>query len=113
MFLEPTVLIKKGNVQPKQELLAEDKTLQAEYSNRLIIENEVILDPLLLLKGWIKEKVTNIQASGILNWPSVCYPDIADWMKLTQSDFINRLQSDYKQGKCYRYFENDFVKEIL
>ena len=101
------------NVQPKPELLAEEKTLLAEYSQKLMFENEVIPDPLLLEKGWIKEKDTNIEASGILKWPSVCYPDIADWVKLTQSDFINRLQSDYKQGKCYRYFENDFVREIL
>ena len=34
-------------------------------------------------------------------------------MGLTQSDFIKRMESEYKQGKAYRYYKCDFVREIF
>ena len=64
-----------------------------------------------LKNGWLKEKDNN--GDGLLHWPSVDYLDIANLIGLTQPDFIKRLQSDYKQGKCYRYFACEFVREVL
>ena len=52
------------------------------------------------------------EAKRIENWPSIFYTDIANLLSLTQSDFIKRLESEYKQGKAYRYFSWEFVKEI-
>ena len=63
-----------------------------------------------LKEGWLKEKDKN--GDGLLNWPSVDYLDIAEYIGLTQPDFLKR-PSDYKLGKCYRYFACKFVREVL
>ena len=59
-----------------------------------------------LKSGWIGE------IKGIQNWPSIFYMDIANLLSLTQPDFIKRLESEYKQGKAYRYFSCEFVREV-
>ena len=33
------------------------------------------------------------------------------WAPRLQPDFINRLESEYKQGKAYRYFSSELVKK--
>ena len=38
---------------------------------------------------------------------------IANFICLTQPDFLKRLQSDYKQGKCCQCFTCEFVEEVL
>ena len=59
-----------------------------------------------LKSGWIGE------LKGIKNWPLIFYTDIANLLNLTQPDFIKRLESEYKQGKAYRYFSCEFIREI-
>ena len=41
--------------------------------------------------------------------PSTDYHDLANFIGLTQSYFWKRLQSDDKQGICYRFFTCEFV----
>ena len=47
--------------------------------------------------------------------PPVYYHDIANYIDgiNTPDDLLHRLYSDYKEGKSYRYFTCDFVKEIF
>ena len=89
---------------------AKERTILEEYTAKLVVQDTVIPDPMSLKDGWLKEKDNN--GDGLLHWPSVDYLDIANYIGLTQPDFIKRLQSDYKQGKCYRYFACDFVREV-
>ena len=59
-----------------------------------------------LKSGWIGE------VKGIQNWPSIFYTNIANLLSLTQPDFVKRHESEYKQGKAYRYFSCEFVMKI-
>lgn len=94
-----------------------DPTLQSkegaifeEYQAKLIFcDNEVMPDPLLTKNGWKREE----EDEGLLSWPSINYLDIANLIGVTQNDFLKRMQSEYKQGKCYRYFSCEFVREVL
>ena len=67
-------------------------------------------DPLTLpKKEWSGE-----ESGGLQKWPPVYYHDISDYLEgiNTPADFLHRLNCDYKEGKSYRYFACDFVKEI-
>ena len=89
------------------ELEHNERCIRDEYKAKPVINKEiVILDPLTLKSGWIGE------VKGIQNWLSIFYMDIAYLLSLTQPDFIKRLESEYKQGKAYRYFSCEFVREI-
>ena len=90
---------------------AKERTVLEEYTAKLVVKDTVIPDPMSIKEGWLKEKDNS--GDGILHWPSVDYLDIANYIGLTQPDFIKRLQSDNKQGKCYRYFACDFVREVF
>ena len=80
---------------------------QGRIQSKTVINKDIVIpDPLTLKSGWIGE------ARRIQNWPSIFYTDIANLLSLTQPDFINRLESGYKQGKAYRYFSCEFVREI-
>ena len=57
--------------------------------------------------GWIGEN------NGITKWPSLIYKDIAEHLSLLGPDFISRLEREYKLGKSYRYFTDEFVREIF
>ena len=98
-------------VEPDESIQAEEDLVFEEYATKLIIESSVLPDPMTLKDGWLKEK--GEPEDGLLKWPSLGYIDIANLIGLTQPDFIKRLQSDYKQGKCYRYFACDFVREVF
>ena len=50
-----------------------------------------IPDPAGFTTGWLKERDSN--GDGLLRWPSVDYVDIANYIGLTQPDFLKRLQS--------------------
>ena len=99
------------NVDVDSKLESEERTISAEYTSKLVNENCVVPDPVSLKDGWLKER-DDKKEDGILQWPSTDYLDIANFMGLTQSHFLNQLQSDYKQGKCYWYFTCEFVREV-
>lgn len=82
-----------------------------EYKKKLIIDKETFPDPLTLKKTeWISEN-----QKGMLHWPPVYYHDIAKYLKQvnTPQDLLHRLDCEYKEGKGFRYFACEFVKEIF
>ena len=89
------------------ELEHNERCIREEYKAKLIINKDIVIpDPLTLKSGWIGE------VKGTQNWPSIFYTDIANLLSLTQPDFSKCLESEYKQGKAYRYFSCEFVREI-
>ena len=96
------------NVNVDSKLESEERTVSAEYTSKLVNENCVVS----LKHGWLKER-DGKKGDGIFQWPSTDCLDIANFIGLTQPDFLKRLQSDYKQGKCCRYFTCEFVGEVL
>ena len=70
-----------------------------------------IPDPLAVKQGWLAEE----KGSGLSKWPSVYYTNIENYLrKLQKTDgLIRRLETEYKEGKSYRYFKCNFVKEIF
>ena len=46
-------------------------------------------------------------------WPSVYLSDIAIYLNNeTPKDIFNRLLNEYKEGKAFRYFDSEWVKEV-
>ena len=72
----------------------------------------MVPDSVSLEYGWLKERGDK-KGDGILQWSFTDYLDIVNFIGLTQSDFLKRLQSGHKQGKCYRSFTCEFVREVL
>ena len=85
--------------------------LSAEYTSKFVNENCVVPDPVSLKDGWLKER--RQKRDSILQWSSTDDLYIANFICLTQPDFLKRLQSDHKQGKCCQYFTCEFVEEVL
>ena len=54
----------------------------------------------------------NINQNNQGNMHSIFYTDIANLLSLTQPNFIKHHESEYKQGKAYRHFSCEFVREI-
>ena len=82
----------------------------AEYKSKLIIGDTTLPDPVSMKENnWIGEK------EGILTWPSVYIMDISKFFEnvVGSSDLIHRLKCEYKEGTAYRYFTDEFVKEIF
>ena len=79
-----------------------------EYKKKLVISGTVLPDPLGLRKGWVGEK------DGIQKWPSLYVTDISKYFNnvIDSVDLIHRLECEYKEGKAYRYFTDEFIKEI-
>ena len=86
-----------------------ERTLFAEYKQKINIEDETIPDPIDLKVGWIGEE------NGMKQWSRLCFSDIGRYYSsaLGKNDLINRLECEYKEGKAYRYFTNKFIREIL
>ena len=102
-----------NSVDVDSKLEVEERTISAEYTLKLVNENCVIPDPVSLKDVWLKES-DNKKGDGILQWFSTDYLDIPQIIiGLTQPDFLKRLQSDYRQGKCYWYFTCEFFWEVL
>ena len=92
------------------KLESEERTISAEYTSKLVNQNYVGPDPVSLKDGRLKIKTTKKRVF-ILQWPSTDYLDIVIGLK--QPDFLKRLQSDYKQDECNRYFTCEFILEDL
>ncbi|KAL5021513.1 hypothetical protein ScPMuIL_000668 [Solemya velum] len=84
-----------------------ERRLLEDYKRKLIVEKEIIPDPFSLDSGWISE------GQGITKWPSVYFMDIANYLQSkTPAELIHRLMNEYKEGKAYRYFSCEWVKEV-
>ncbi|XP_028407527.1 uncharacterized protein LOC114530141 [Dendronephthya gigantea] len=95
------------DITAEQQLISTKK----EYKMKLIIGKTILPDPLTLKKKeWIGE-----ENGGLQEWPPIYYHDIANYLYGINApdDLLHRLNNDYKEGKSYRYFACDFVKEIF
>jgi len=82
--------------------------LLQEYKAKLTVENDIIPDPFGLTSGWRGEN------TGMSTWPSLYITDITDFLNCsTPRDIVHRLLNEYKEEKAYRYFENEWVKEVF
>ena len=76
-----------NNVDVDSMLESEERTISAEYTSKLVNENCVVPDPVSLKDGWLKER-DNKKGDGILQWPSTDYLGTANFIGLTQPDFL-------------------------
>ncbi|XP_057305548.1 uncharacterized protein LOC130643085 [Hydractinia symbiolongicarpus] len=99
------------NIPIDRDVERRERLLLAEYQKKLVVEEEHIPDPLDITNGWLAEQ----KGSGLRKWPSVYYTNIESYLKILQKtdSLIRRLESEYKEGKSYRYFRCNFVKEIF
>ncbi len=79
-----------------------------EYKKKLVAESRTLPDLLGEKKDWIGEK------ERITKWPSLYLTDISRFFHnvISSNDLIHRLKCEYKEGKAYRYFTDEFVKEV-
>ncbi|XP_047130217.2 uncharacterized protein LOC124810062 [Hydra vulgaris] len=85
------------------------RVLLKEYKDKLIIDGEAVPDPMDLSKLWIGED------KGMIYWPRLYFTDISRFYSdvIGKRNLIERLESEYKQGKAYRYFSNSFIGEVM
>ena len=94
------------NVLVDPNLEYEERSILEEYQSKLKVDSDVIPDPMALKTRWVGEE------NGISKSPSIFYNDVANYLKIIGPDFINRLDREYKLGKAYRDFADNFVREI-
>lgn len=79
-----------------------------EYKRKLQVDGEILPDPFSLSTGWKGEKL------GMNLWPSIYVTDISQYLGCeTPKNVIHRLLNEYKEGKAYRYFDSEWVKEVF
>ena len=93
------------NVNTEQE--HRERALLTEYKGKLKIHDETLPDAVDLKSGWIEEE------SGMSFWPKLYFSDISRFYSetLARKNLLTRLECDYKEGKAYCYFTNQFVGE--
>lgn len=100
--METEVPIDDGAEQAERRLLG-------EYTHKLTVDGHVYPDPATFEDGWESEE------SGRFLWPSINISDISEYLKLTGTnavDLVHRLLNNYKEGKAYRYYTCEHVREI-
>lgn len=97
------------DVPVNEEAEQAERRLLHEYKSKLTVDGETYPDPSTFEEGWESDK------TGCFHWPSIYICDISDYLKKTAAnnmDLINRLVNNYKEGKAYRYFTCEWVREI-
>ena len=86
-----------------------ERKLLDEYKAKLSINDNILPDPIDLKEGWIGEE------AGIKLLTQLYLTDITwfDSDVLDKKGIIQRVECQYKQGKAYRYFTNNFVGEVF
>ena len=78
-----------------------------DYKDRLVIGSNILPDPFTLKEGWLAE-------DGRVNWPSLYFCDIADYLKMTTpAELYHRLCNEYKQGKAFRFANILLLRTML
>ena len=80
-----------------------------EYKERLVVDNKNLQDPLDIKSGWVGEE------DGIKLWPQLYSTDITRFYGdvLNKKNIVQRVECEYKQGKAYRYFTDNFISEVF
>ena len=99
------------NIPVCSEAELRSRTLLEEYKKKLVLTNATLPDPFSLNNGWLSETKGN----GLIHWPSIHIMDIDKYLQIINysSDLMTKLKSEYKEGKAYRYFQCEWVKEIF
>ena len=94
-----------------EEAEQRQRSKMEEYKQKLIVCGNVMPDPSYLHDSWLAEK----KGTGLAKWPLVYYTNIEKFLcKINKSsDLLLRWESDCKEGKAYRYYKWEFVKEIF
>ena len=107
LFISRAFSAYEENIKIDSEQEHRERSLLAEYREKLYVDNEHFPDPVDLKTGWIGED------KGMCQWPKLYFSDISQFYakNLSRKNLLYRLECDYKEGKAYRYFTNQFVVE--
>ena len=85
-----------------------NKKLLDEYKEKLVVDCKNLEDPLDIKNGWVGEE------NGIKLWPKLYLTDITRFYGdvLDKKSIIQRTEWEYKKGKSYRYFTDNFISEV-
>ncbi|XP_070561234.1 uncharacterized protein [Ptychodera flava] len=93
-----------------QQEIIEEK--EKEYSTLLSTSSGQLPNPLLIKDGWVGES-----EGGVKKWPPIYFNDICQFVMVDHPgrnvDFTKRMLNEYKEGKAYRYFQAEWMKEIF
>ncbi|CAB4033934.1 hypothetical protein pdam_00025903, partial, partial [Paramuricea clavata] len=105
---EMQVPISNTSVQREAEINAAYQTL---LTVDLGSSSVVLPDPLKEVSAWITEN------EGIKDWPPIYFNDICVFIlsKHPGKDvgMRQRMLNEYKEGKAFRYFDNNWLKEVF
>ena len=79
-----------------------------EYKEKLVVDSKNLKDPLDIKNGWFGEE------NVIKLWPKLYFTDITRFYVdvLDKKSIVQRIECEYKQGKAYRYFTDNFISEV-
>ena len=83
------------------------KALLSCSSTTYTCEHFSIPDPYTVNNGWCDEK------EGISHWPPIYLSDITIFLSRNSSSHTCNYLSEYKSGKAYQYFSNNWLKEVF
>ena len=85
-----------------------EQKLLDEYKEKLVADSKNLEDPLDIKNGWIGEE------NGIKLWPKLCLTGITQFYGdvLEKKSIVQRIECEYKPGKAYRYFTDNFISEV-
>ena len=80
------------------------------YTAKLIIDDGLLPDLFSLKEEWLAE----VKGTGLSKSLSVYFSNIDIFLTQinTSGELLNRLEREYKEGKAYRYFKCEWVKDI-
>ena len=88
-----------------------ERVLLNEYKYKLKIDDNLqsLPDPMELKTGCLGEE------NGMKFWPHVYLTDITRFYRdvINKEDLNWKIECEFKQGKAYRYFTNNFVQEVF
>lgn len=80
--------------------------LKNEYSAKLIIDGNTVMDPLDIDEGWMDED------EGLVFWPMILYPDIYNYLCFHPTELPSKDLSDYKNSKAYSYYKTGWLQTL-
>ena len=80
-----------------------------KYKGKLVVDNKNLQDPLDIKNGSVGEE------NDIKLWPQLYLTDITRFYGdvLDKKNIVQRIECEYKQGKAYRYFTDNFISEVF
>ena len=85
-----------------------ERKLLDEYKEKLVTDSKNLEDPLDIENGWVGEE------NGTKLCPKLCLTDIIRFYGdvLDKKSIVQGIECEYKQGKVYRYFNDNFISEV-